>query len=236
MEIFAVFEGHLDFYLNNEVYPLYSGEFMLVNSNEIHSIDAGSRNYTVVLQIPLKTFEKYYTAEQFIRFTHGRCEQDTEIMGLIRDMYTTYCEKQYGYEMKVVSRYYMLLYLLVSLYREKEVTSDMLKQNKKLGGLSMITNYIKENYKADLSLESLAEIFGYSPAYLSKMLKRYAGINYKAYLQNVRLEHAYQELVNSEQTISSIAMEHGFASSKAFTRAFQGKYGMPPSKYRGKRN
>ena len=68
----------------------------------------------------------------------------------------------------------------------------MLKQNKKLGGLSMITNYIKENYKADLSLESLAEIFGYSPAYLSKMLKRYAGINYKAYLQNVRLEHAYQ--------------------------------------------
>ena len=99
-----------------------------------------------------------------------------------------------------------------------------------------ISDYIKENYKADLSLESLAEIFGYSPAYLSKMLKRYAGINYKAYLQNVRLEHAYQELVNSEQSISSIAMEHGFASSKAFTRAFQGKYGMPPSKYRGKRN
>lgn len=234
VEIFAVFEGHLDFYLNNEVHPLYSGEFMLVNSNEIHSIDAGSRNYTVVLQIPLKTFEKYYTAQQFIRFTHKKCGQDTEIMGLIRDMYTTYCEKQCGYEMKVVSRYYMLLYLLVSLYRESEVTSDMLEQNKKLGGLSMITNYIKENYKADLSLESLAEIFGYSPAYLSKMLKRYAGINYKAYLQSVRIEHAYQELVNTKQTINDIAMEHGFASSKAFTRAFQNKYGMTPSEYRGK--
>lgn len=234
VEIFAVFEGRLDFYLNNEVYPLSSGEFMLVNSNEIHSIDAVSRNYTIVLQIPLKAFEKYYTAQQFVRFTHDKCGQDAQIMGLIRDMYTTYCEKQRGYEMKVVSRYYMLLYFLVSVYRETEVTPRMVKENERLGGLSEITNYIKENYRSELSLESLAEIFGYSPAYLSRMLKRYAGINYKAYLQSVRLECAYQELVNSARTISSIAMEHGFASSKAFTRAFQSKYGMSPSEYRGK--
>ncbi len=234
VEIFAVFEGNLDFYLNSEVYPLYSGQFMLVNSNEIHSIDAGSRNYTVVLQIPLKTFEKYYTAEQFIWFTHDECVQDEKVMDLIRDMYTTYCEKRCGYEMKVTSRYYMLLYLLVSSYREAAVSSEMVKQNKKLGRLSMITNYIKENYTSDLSLESLAEIFGYSPAYLSKLLKRYAGINYKAYLQGIRLECAYQELMNTEQTISSIAMDNGFASSKAFTRAFQSKYGMTPSEYRGR--
>ncbi len=235
VEIFAVFEGKLDFYLNSEVYPLSSGEFMLVNSNEIHSIDAGNRNYTVVLQIPLKTFEKYYTADQFIRFTHEKREQDAEVMRLIRDMYTTYCEKKCGYEMKVTGRYYMLLYLLVSKYRETAVSRDMLKQSKRLGGLSMITNYIKENYKADLSLEALAEIFGYSPAYLSKMLKRYAGINYKAYLQSVRLECAYQELLNTEQAIGTIAMDNGFASSKAFTRAFQAKYGMTPSEYRLKR-
>lgn len=235
VEIFAVFEGNLDFYVNNEVHPLYSGDFMLVNSNEIHSIDAGSRNYTVVLQIPLKTFEKYYTAEQFIRFTHDACEQDGEVMRLIRDMYTTYCEKQCGYEMKVVSQYYMLLFLLVSVYRETSVSQDVLKQSRRLGGLSMITEYIKENYKADLSLESLAKVFGYSPAYLSKLLKRYAGINYKAYLQSVRMERAYQELVNTEHTISSIAMDHGFASSKAFTRAFHEKYGMTPSEYRVKK-
>lgn len=98
----------------------------------------------------------------------------------------------------------------------------------------MITNYMKENYRSDLSLDSLAEVFGYSPAYLSKMLKKYAGINYKAYLQSIRLEYAYQELVNTERTISSIAMDHGFASSKAFTRAFQAKYGMSPSEYRAK--
>ena len=232
VEIFAVFEGNLDFHINNKVYPLYPGSFMLVNSNEIHSINAKHVNHTVVLQIPLKEFEGYYISEQFIRFTHDKSEHDSEVMGLVRDMYESYCGKQCGYRLKVVSLYYMLLYLLVAKYRETDVNPNVVKLNKKIERLSVITNYVKENYTADLSLESIAKVFGYSPAYLSKMFQKYAGINYKAYLQSVRVEKAYQDLVNTEQTISQIAMDHGFASSKAFARAFYAKYGMMPSEYR----
>ena len=32
MEIFAVFDGEMEFYLNDKRYPLHPGEFMLVNS------------------------------------------------------------------------------------------------------------------------------------------------------------------------------------------------------------
>ena len=56
---------------------------MLVNSNEIHSIDAQEKNQTVVLQMPLKTFEDYFTGEQFIRFTHDSTVQDEKVMELI---------------------------------------------------------------------------------------------------------------------------------------------------------
>ena len=66
IEIFALFEGELEFYVNEIRYPLHPGEFMLVNSNEIHSIHSPKKNLTVVLQIPLSTFEKYYTDEKFI--------------------------------------------------------------------------------------------------------------------------------------------------------------------------
>ena len=44
VEIFAVFEGELSFYINEEKYPLRPGEFMLVNSNEIHSVDSPEQN------------------------------------------------------------------------------------------------------------------------------------------------------------------------------------------------
>ena len=233
IELFAVYEGALKFYLNEEIFPLGTGKFMLVNSNEIHSVDSPEPNRTIVLQIPLKTFEDYYTGEQFIRFTHDPLPRDGQVMKLIGDIFEAYEERACGYEMKAKGLYYMLLYLLVTEYRETDVTPDMVKWHKKLNRLSLIADYIKENYASELSLEALAEIFGYSPTYLSRMFQKYAGINYKSYLQSIRVERAFQELANTEHTISETAMNNGFPNSKALAKAFQKKYGMLPSEYRG---
>lgn len=232
IEIFAVFEGNITFYLNEEKYLLSPGRFIIVNSNEIHSVDSPEPNHTVVLQIPLNTFQNYYTGEQFIRFTHEAREQDQEMMDLIWNMQKIYEEKETGYDMRVTSEYFRLLYFMVSKYRELYVTPDMLKKNKRLNRLSQITSYIKEHYESELSLDQVAKTFGYSSAYLSRMFQKYAGINYKAYVQNVRVEKAYQELIHSEHSISEIALAHGFPNSKAMSRAFQKKYGIVPSEYR----
>ncbi|MDY2628853.1 MAG: AraC family transcriptional regulator [Lachnospiraceae bacterium] len=232
VEIFAVFEGTLDFYLNNDMRPLSPGEFMLVNSNEIHSIHSPDPNKTVVLQISLKTFEDYFTGEQFIRFSHKNREQDAQVMDLIGRMYLAYQDKQCGYQLKVKGLYYQLLYLLVTEYRELDVTPDMLKWNRRLNRLSTIASYVKDNYTSDLSLEVLAQVFGYTPAYLSRMFQKYAGINYKAYLQSIRVDGAFRELANTDHTISQVALNNGFPNSKAFSRAFRDRYGVLPSEYR----
>lgn len=232
IEIFALFEGELEFYINELKYPLKPGEFMLVNSNEIHSIHAKKKNFTVVLQIPLDTFKKYYTDERFIYFSHSSRLQDEEVMRVIDHMYEVYKEKKIGYELKVQSFFYQLLYLLVSKYREEDVDEEMVKSNKKLSKLSQITAYMKDNYNKDLSLESLAKTFGYSPTYLSRIFQKYAKMNYKTYLDNLRLEHAYKDLVNTELSISTIASQNGFPNSKAFTKVFQKKYKKLPSEFR----
>ena len=61
IEIFAVLKGRLTFFLNEVEYPLEAGELIIINSNEIHSIHAPEKNETVILQIPLKQFEKFLT-------------------------------------------------------------------------------------------------------------------------------------------------------------------------------
>lgn len=231
IEIFMVFEGHLKFYLNDLEQKLNPGEFVLVNSNEIHAIDSPEPNKTVVIQIPLKTFSDYFTGEQYIRFTHESKKQDVQVVDLIREMFAAYGKKETGYDMRVKSGYYMLLYLLVSVYRELDVKDELLKQNRKLNKLTPITNYMKEHYQEELSLEALAEVFGYAPAYISRMFQKYAGINYKDYLQGVRVEYAFAELNRAEHTVSEVAFHHGFPSSRAFSKAFQKKYGMLPSAY-----
>lgn len=231
IEIFAVFEGHLTFYLNNEEKQMKEGEFVLVNSNEIHAVDAPEPNKTIVLQIPLQEVSDYFTEDQYIRFTHKQKDQDRKVMDLVGEMYDCYCKKQVGYDMRVKSEYYMLLYMLISMYRELDVKEELFKQNKKLSKLTPITKYIKEHYQEEISLESLAEIFGYAPTYISRMFQKYAGINYKDYLQNIRIEYAFADLKHAELTVSEIAYKHGFPNSRAFTNAFQKKYGMVPSEY-----
>ena len=232
IEIFAVRHGQLDFFLNEKKYVLAAGNFVLVNSNEVHAIHAPLPNETIVLQIPLGVFADYYTEEQFIWFSHSGKEDDRQVFSLLEIMFVAYGEKQTGYELKMLSCFYQLEYLLVTRYRKFEVDEEILKNNKQLKRLGRITGYLKEHYTEDVSLEKLAGIFGYSPAYLSRMFQKYAKTNYKNYLDDIRLEHAYKDLVNSDMPIGMIASQNGFPNSKAFTKVFQKKYNKLPSEFR----
>ena len=237
IEIFAVFEGTLAFFINEEEYPLGSGEFILLNSNEIHSISSPEANRTIVLQIPMNVLRNVETGEGLILFTHSPKRQDSKIMELIGSMYQELQERGSEYEWKVQSDFFMLVYLLLTKYRKREILPEEIRHYRKLNRLSTITGYIRENYTKELSLEMVADRFGYSPSYLSRMFRKYAQTNYKTYLQNVRIEYGFQEFANTDHTIGEIALNNGFPNQKAFTREFKKKYGILPSEYRrGQKN
>ena len=237
IEIFAVFEGTLAFFINEEEYPLGSGEFILLNSNEIHSISSPEANRTIVLQIPMNVLRNVETGGGLILFTHSPKRQGSKIMELIGSMYQELQERGSEYEWKVQSDFFMLVYLLLTKYRKREILPEEIRHYRKLNRLSTITGYIRENYTKELSLEMVADRFGYSPSYLSRMFRKYAQTNYKTYLQNVRIEYGFQELANTDHTIGEIALNNGFPNQKAFTREFKKKYGILPSEYRrGQKN
>lgn len=232
IEIFAVQEGTLEFILNEKRYPLTAGNFIIVNSNEVHAIHAPKPNRTIVLQIPLNLFAAYYTEEQFIWFSHSDKSCDGQITDMLFSLFSLYTEKPEGYDLLMMSTFYHMQYLLVTKYRKLTVHEELVKNNRKLRRLGMITGYLKEHYTEEISLEKLAAMFGYSPSYLSRMFMRYAKINYKDYLQSVRFEHAMLDLEETDKQISEIALEHGFANSKAFSNLFRKRLGILPNEYR----
>lgn len=232
IEIFAVCDGELEFHIDERFWKLKRDEFMIVNSNEVHSVESPLPNETVVLQIPLKMFEHYFTGEQFIRFSHEPGKKDERFMELIRELYRTYCLRETGYDMKANSLFYHIMYLLVKEYRETEADQESVRKNRSLTRLSAITSYLKENYTEELTLEETARIFGYSPTYLSRMFQKSAGITYKNYLESIRLGYARKDLESGQYSIMETAMRNGFSESKAMARAFRRKYGMLPSEYK----
>ena len=236
IEIFAVMEGELLFYINNEQYALHAGELLIVNANEIHSVHALKKNKTAVIQIPLRQFEDYFTAQQFIRFEGGvRGEKDSDnpsdkrLISLVQRLYNVYTERRKGYDFRSISLYYELLYLLVTQYRVDEVEEKEIRYSRHLNALSRITTYMREHYREELKLSDLAEMFGYSDAYLSRMFREYAKVNFKTYLQDIRTAYAYRDLLNTDHTIGQIALDNGFCSSRGFAKDFKKRYGLLPS-------
>lgn len=232
IEIFAVMEGSLDFFVNKEEYPLKAGEQIIINSNELHSIHAVEKNKTVVLQIPLKQFENYFTAQRYIRFRGQEELVDKKLASLLRKLYHVYSERKIGYEFRTISIFYEIMYILVKDYRMTETREKDIRHSRRLDALSKITTYMREHYREELKLSDVAATFGYSDAYLSRMFQKYAKINYKTYLQDIRMAYAYRDLLNTDHTISQIALDNGFCSSRGFSGEFQKRYGVLPSEMR----
>lgn len=235
VEIFLVMEGEMEFFINNTSLPLRAVDFVIVNSNEVHSIEAPKPNMTIVLQIPVACLSDYLRDGDYAVFSKQSTEDNLELARLIAQIYREYQEKEYAYELKVRGLCYQLLYLLVTRFMKKEEDQGNIRLKRNLDRLSEITSYIKKNYDQDITLESMADKFGFSPTYLSRMFKRYADVSYKTYLLDLRTEYGYREMMNTDHSLSEVAVNNGFPNSRAFAKAFLKRYGCLPSEYR-KRN
>lgn len=85
---------------------------------------------------------------------------------------------------------------------------------------------------ADMTLSALAEKFGYSEFHLSRKFREVSGMSFRDYLRYRRLAFALKDVRDTEKGLLEIAMDYGFSSNEAFTRAFREAYGVTPSRYR----
>lgn len=83
-----------------------------------------------------------------------------------------------------------------------------------------------------LTLSALARRLGYSEFYVSRRFREISGMSFRDYLRRRRLAFALKEIRDTDRGLLDIALDHGFSSHQAFTRAFRETYGLTPSEYR----
>lgn len=94
--------------------------------------------------------------------------------------------------------------------------------------------YIEEHYSEELTLAVLANHVHVNPYYFSAFFKKYAGENFKSYVNSIRLKHAVTLLVSTNKKILEIALDVGFSDTRAFSSAFQKVYNETPNAYRNR--
>jgi len=92
--------------------------------------------------------------------------------------------------------------------------------------------YIHDCYNQGISLTTVANHVNLNPAYFSFLFKKEMGMNFSAYLLQIRVENARLLLKNSTLSLSSIALELGFESQSYFSKVFKKATGITPKQYR----
>jgi len=97
---------------------------------------------------------------------------------------------------------------------------------------AMLAEYVQKNYSHDLYLEKIAEDMGLSVKYISKVFKEKTGQNLSDYINNVRMEHVKEMLLQTDYPIGKIAEMVGLYSRSTFVRIFRKQEGVTPTEYR----
>ena len=98
--------------------------------------------------------------------------------------------------------------------------------------IDQIDTSIKSQSDEALTLAALSRRLGYSEYYVSRKFRELSGMSFREYLRLRRLALSLKTLRESDQSILETALEYGFSSHAAYTRAFKKAYGMTPGDYR----
>ncbi|GKX27695.1 AraC family transcriptional regulator [Vallitalea longa] len=125
---------------------------------------------------------------------------------------------------ELITSYIKSVFLLMRRYflsYDPEISDVVLKT----------TLYIQENFKEDITMDSISQISCVSKSYLSRLFKKETGLTVMQYLNYYRIERSKSLIKFSKYNISEIGNMVGFNDPKYFSRMFKKIVGISPKNF-----
>lgn len=236
MELLFVLSGQVDVIVNDNSCTLSEEDILLINSNEIHELSAVD---CVLFAVQIKTslFDKHLVKENEMHFNcNSSLNKDKSkflnIKRIISQFIKANAIKGNSTEVIGMALSYSLLYELMTHFKAENSEINIHQARKNLDRLAHILNYISEHFRENLSLVKLAEYEHLSMPYLSKFFAKNMNVNFMSYLNKLRMDEAVKELLNSDESMETVAHNSGFPNPRAFVQLFKKEYNTLPSQYR----
>lgn len=107
-------------------------------------------------------------------------------------------------------------------------------ENSKIKLFKKVEQYIRENIKEELDLETISNNFNLSAYYFSRSFKEVMGCNLTDYINTVRIKKAKELLKRNEMSIKEIGYEVGYSDPNYFSKVFKKYEGYTPTVYKFK--
>ena len=96
-----------------------------------------------------------------------------------------------------------------------------------------LMGFVQEHFRdSNLSLGLLAEEFGLSQSYISKLFKDETGQNFISYVKQLRISYVKKQLMATDLQVKDIILDTGYVDVANFARTFKQEVGLTPLQYR----
>ncbi len=229
--------------VNKNSYHLEPGDIVFAWSGELHEIHANKDKQVLALQFPgnliteLPEFMPLLNAFRSIhRVSSGEYpELSRQLHAHLNHMSGLKISGTPFSNVEILICLYELFIALGTYVREYQTSQAYDPTESSHQSLSKMTQacaYISENCEQIITLDDMAEQFGFSSYYFSRLFKSATGYNFTEYLTLQRVKRAQLFLANSDMNITEIAFASGFKSISSFNRAFRQFRGCAPRDYR----
>jgi AraC-like DNA-binding protein len=164
-------------------------------------------------------------------------EQFSYILKLVQQMHQINGMRNMGWRERIRGCLLDLIGYAMESY-STEITlllNTQTNQGSQTESFKRVIQFIDKNMSSNLTLESVAHSTFLSPNYISQLLKQKTGLAFVGWLTMKRMEKAQELLLMTDNRISDIANEVGFADEGYFTRRFKQKFNFSPSEFRARR-
>lgn len=123
----------------------------------------------------------------------------------------------------------LLVYIMEESWNPEEADAGQKKNH-----LLPIKEYLDGHFAEKIALDDLAERFGISKFYLTRVFKEQYGVSINNYLLQVRITKAKNMLRFTDEKVETIGHSCGLGEANYFSRTFKQAEGITPSEYREK--
>ncbi|QJD86937.1 AraC family transcriptional regulator [Cohnella herbarum] len=249
VEMLYVTRGRGTFHAGGCAYTAQRGDLLLINANEVHSVDVRPEDdaeYLILSVVPevlyhsgSTIFEAKYVLpfllgnRQHIRHFQAKQLEDSPIPGLLADIHREYSEQRYGFELALRSAFTSVFLWMLRHWIDNDPaqTGFPAFNASSLDNIKPIFEHLESRYKENLTASDAAELCGMSYSHFARCFKRITGHSYVQYLHYRRISEAEKLLLTTSHSVTNIALEVGFSHTSYFIRHFRALKGLSPKQF-----
>ncbi len=174
-----------------------------------------------------------YDSNEALHLSDGEKQTVTSIVKTIEKEYSQNIDI-YSQEL-IISNLELLLNYCKRFYGRQFITRTNVNKDMVIKFEEFLQSYFDSDKLQSQGLPSVkrcAEEMGYSPNYLSDLLKKETGKNTQDHIYFYLIEKAKTMLLGTEEPVYKIAYSLGFEYQQHFSKLFKKKTGMSPVEYR----